>query len=456
MDGSKPLLRHLFIASLALISPAAVTRADDFIRQPTNNKPPVAASTAKSTQRVASKTVAFPLKLRSRSADTQRSVAIHQPVNAGTPKNFITPPARSNATGSHHASNQSIVNTEQLSRPAESRSELAARISSELLTDPSGGPGLIAPSSLEPGPGWQAVGGELKQHLSQCEALLARNAYLSAREEANRAILSLTRALDLRQNKLTSEPAWAQAQQALREAQDFTTLERIANDSELFNRLIQSHETPALRGVSVAELTPLAAAQHYRAYAEKCLVEASQGHPWFSELYYCIGRTHQAQSEAGDPQKDALLQQSLTFYRSAYAIQPTNATNASQLGFVLLRMDRPAEAFTRLSEAVRLPECPLEGWQNLVQASTQVGDQNTAQWAAQRYMALKANGQQPSGPPNTLVEVDPMQFVAMSPRNSGPRPGLASEQSSATSAAQTQTAAPAARTANTPRKGFFR
>ena len=494
MDGPKPLLRHVLIASLALSGPATVAQADDFIRQPvrshtaqtqtsashppasfTNSaaqnathaaaRPATKFSTAASSgsQRTAAKTVAFPLTLRSRGGDVNKST-VNKPAVIQQPTTEAIP------SWSQHSSQR--ARTEQhtggaaistIHTPAKSRAELAARISNELLSDQPGQAGLIAPGSLEPGPGWQAVSEELKGHLSKCEALLARSAYLSAREEANQAILSLTRVLDLRQNKLTSEPAWAQAQQALREAQDFTNLDRIASDAELFNRLIQSHQTPALRGVNVTELTPLAAAQHYRAYAERSLVEASQGHPWFSELYYCIGRTHQAQAEAGEPQADALLQQALTYYRSAYAIHPANATNTNQLGFVLLRMDRPTEAFTRLSEAVRLPDCPLEGWQNLVQASSRIGDESTAQWAAQSYLTLKSQGKVSSEPSNTLVEVEPMQFVAMSPRTSGPRAGTGSEPSpvSATtqgqaSQGQTQTSAASVRTATSPRKSFFR
>jgi Tfp pilus assembly protein PilF len=207
----------------------------------------------------------------------------------------------------------------------------------------------------------------------------------------------------------------------------------------------------------VVGLTPLAAAQHYRAYAEKCLTEASQGHPWFSELYYCIGRTLQAQGDSDKGSSDALMQQALTYYRSAHAIQPVNANNANQLGYVLLRMDRPREAFVQLSEAVRLPNCPLEGWQNLVQASSRLGDQRTAQWAAQNYAALRAQGKESSAPTGTLVEVDPRQFAALSPYASGPRPSMMPTQPPAAQPpAQSQAQAPPARTASAPATGFFR
>ena len=436
MDGPKPILRRMLLASLALAAPSA--RADDFIRQPSRDHD------ASQTPVVGG----LPLMLNVPSVPTSAQAVAHKAHSV--PALLIS---RSTSDTARPASPSTS--------PASLRQDLAARISSELLAPPQGQQSGRVLASLEPAPGWQAVHEGLKSHLDKCEGLLARHAYLSAREESNRAILQLVRVLDLRQNRFTSEPAWAKAQQALRESQDFTTLQRIANDSELFTRLIQSHETPVLRGMNVSELTPLAAAQHYRAYAESQLVEASQGHPWFSELYYCIGRTLQAQHEAAaehdDAQGDVLLQQAMTYYRSAHTVEPTNATNASQLGYVLLRMDRPQEAFTQLAKAVRLPDCPLEGWQNLVQASSRLGDQQTADWATQNYLAHKARGQQSSSPAGTLLEVDPRQFAAMSPYTSGPRaPSVSSPLPPSQPVDRSPAPAPAARTASTPTAGFFR
>ncbi len=355
------------------------------------------------------------------------------------------------------------------------RQELAARISEELApganVSASGLATRTAPGPIEPGAGWQAVGDQLKTHLAKCEQLLSRKAYLSAMEESRLAIVQLVRAVDLRQNRYASEPAWARAQQAFKEADEFTSVQRVANDAQLFARLIESHETPTLKNTSVREITPLAAAQHYRAYAEQCLVEASQGHPWFSELYYCLGRSIQAQAENSQPQSEALLQQSLSYFRAAYAIQPSNATNANQMGYVLLRMDRPAEAIAQLGEAVQLPNCPLEAWQNLAQAGQRIGDKRVEQWAVQNYVTLKSQGAQPSGPVNTLLELDPQQFAMISPPAIGPggaAPLAAPMQSQMGMSQQSMmntspAAAPQAvgngapnRTATTPRFGIFR
>lgn len=439
MDGAKPLLRHLLIASLAIGGSAARTQADDasgrFRLVPGTARAAVSPLTPPSAR--ASVTVAAP------------PIALAPPLSVAPPLSLTTTPSLAEQVTDDPSPGAAFADCPTLPPPALLGKTSATPVEANGTT--------FAANALDSGPGWRAVGEELKEHLDKCESLLARHAYLSAREEANRGLLRLMRLLDLRQNKFSCEPAWSRAQQALREAEDFTALQRIAEDSDLFARLIQSHQTPALREAQLDELTPLAAAQHYRAYAEKCLVEASQGHPWCAELYYCIGRTLQAQGEAAGHDSDALLQQALTFFRAADTIQPSNATNSNQLGYVLLRMDRPREALAQLNQTVRLPDCPLESWQNLAFASTRLGDRQTAQWATQNYLALKSQGKEPSAPTGTLVEVDPRQFAALSPYTSGPQPAAAPASPAAAPALESPTSQPAAaRTAARPASGFFR
>ena len=347
-------------------------------------------------------------------------------------------------------------------RPTQSdrRQELASRISSELVSYAPAAAAAVTPSpvtAVSPGPGWQAVGEQLADRVAKCEALLERRAYLSAKEEIEGGIVYLVRIMDHRQNRVVSETAWAEAQQAMREADEFLAKERIASDPDMFNRLVQSHETPVLQGVDVSNLTPIAAAQHYRAYAERKLITASQGHPWFSELYYCLGRTHQAQADAGQMPSPELFEASLAYYRAAFAVQPENALNANQLGYVLLRMDRPTEAFNQLIEVVRMPNCPLAAWQNVIEASNRLGNQRTAQWALQNYMARKDHPQAVDGPVGTLLEVNPQQFAQMSPYSSGPRVSAQATPPIATPTPQAAAAASArAKSASAFRLGLFR
>ena len=81
-----------------------------------------------------------------------------------------------------------------------------------------------------------------------------------------------------------------------------------------------------------------------------------KGHPWFAELYYCLGRSLQSQAESTPAKADVLMHQSLTYYRAAQAIDPANVTNANQLGYVLLKLDRPSEAINQLQQVVQLPQ----------------------------------------------------------------------------------------------------
>lgn len=482
MDGRKAWLRSLIVASLATSSSAAHLVGDDFIRPPAKTQPvpvrvgtinqpaapviqsppaerPVAAQVTPAPvvnqleltdQPVAANPIALPTTPSRQSVPAQVTSArttgstLNWQRRGGRPSLSVEtkqPTQENTSVGTHDPLGgddvpqvpvvgalespefrlvvpqrpEDVAAAEQVQQ----RRELAAKISNELLSE-SKATGSTSGNAIEPGPGWQAVGDELKQRVQKCDELLARRAYLSAMQEAEEAIVRLVRVLDLKENRFASEPTWAEAQQALREAQEFTSVIRIGTDPELFTRLIQSHQTPVLKEANVAELTPLAAAQHYRAYAEQCLVAASQGHPWFCELYYCLGRSLQAQAETNPSKADGLLHQSIAYFRAAQAIDPTNVTNANQLGYVLLRLDRPSEAIQQLQQIVQQPNCPLESWQNLAQASSRLGDAQMEKWAVDNYMAAKSRGAAPSGPVNTLVQVSEEQFRAMSPRTVGP------------------------------------
>lgn len=280
-------------------------------------------------------------------------------------------------------------------------------------------------SLLEAPPGWQAVGEQLSLHINRCDELISRKAYLSATEEAIVAIHHLLRVLDLHSSQYQCEPLWAEAQQVLREAEDFADAQRLASEKQLLERLIASHETQILKHADVSQLSPLAAAQFYHRHAQERLVTASQGHPWASELYYTLGRSLQAMSDSGDPRAEIIRWRALTYYRSARDVSPTNAVAANQLGFLLLKMDRASEARDVLIQSVQNGG-PVAAWQNLVEASRRLGDTSVQEWATRNYLAVRQQmGQEPTAGVQ-LVEVNAQQFAAMSPYGSGPRPTLPS------------------------------
>ena len=248
-------------------------------------------------------------------------------------------------------------------------------------------------------------------------------------------MLYLVRVLDLRSNHYYSEPAWHAAAKAMSEAEDFSNAQRLTSDSDFLRRVILSHETPVLKDADANTLAPLAAAQHYRQYAQEKMVEAAQGHPWASEVLYALGRSYQSQADA----TQAGLQQNLrwraiTLYRSARDIAPGNATATNQLGFVLLQMDRPADAREALVDSLNAAPS-LAAYENLVEASRRLGDTNTGNWAMQQALATQTVLASAGGAPQ-FIEVDPRTFAAMSPYSIGP-----STQSSDSSAQPYRTAA---------------
>lgn len=306
----------------------------------------------------------------------------------------------------------------------------ATLVSSRILNDPNFKRDAQHQTSVRPidqSPGWQAVGERLSEHIRHCEALLRRGAFFSAHEEAELATMHLLRHIDLSANRFDSEPAWQAAHATLREAEDFAVAQRLSTDRALLRRLIDSHETPILKNANLENVSPLTAAQHYQLFAEKKLTYAAQGHPWVSELYFTLGRAYQAQAEAQAKAKlervDALRNRALCFFRSAIAILPSNAVAYNQLGYLLLQMDRPAEARDALAASVSNGG-PAEALQNLAEASRRIGDTTTQQWSLQTLANRQRTGYQHPAtsplPTGEVLVVDQRDFATLSPYSAGP------------------------------------
>lgn len=270
-------------------------------------------------------------------------------------------------------------------------------------------------------PGWQSIGEKLGLRLASCETLLQRRAFLSAREEAEQAGMFLVHFLDGLQNRYHCEPAWAAALRALDESEDFQADVRMTTDGTLLQRIIESHETPVLKNADATQLAPLTAAQHYRLYAQASLEVATQNHPWASEILYAIGRTYQAQADAGDGKRELHRLRAITFYRAAVKANPSNSLALNQLGFLLLQLDRARDAQAALIASVNT-EVSRPALQNLIEASRRLGDQQTRNWAHQTLATLGAPPQ--AQPTPAVVEVNPRAFAAMSPIGSGPKPAV--------------------------------
>ncbi len=306
--------------------------------------------------------------------------------------------------------------------PAEQARTRASLVSAHITNDPRFAVKDSSQSTvtrIESPQGWQAIGARLSSHVTKCESLLRRGAYCSAQEEAETAAMLLLRHIDLHDNLFRCEPALQSANQALREAEDFLVVLKGTSDGEAIRRLVDAHETAVLKSKNLVGMSPLTAAQHYRQFAEAQLTEAAQGHPWASELLYTIGRTYHAEADANSVRVDALRMKAIAYYRAARITLPSNAVACNQLGYLLLQMDRNEEAREALVAAVKLKpdEAALS---NLAEASRRLGDTQTVQWANQSVAAIRRRLPPPTPVP-PYMEVSQEEFIAISPREIGPK-----------------------------------
>lgn len=310
------------------------------------------------------------------------------------------------------------TNHDESSVSDSSRMKLASVVSKRILGQQETTPKPEV-SPLQTTLGWNAVGTQLKEHLELCTELTRRGVFASAREEAQAALLQLTRHLDQLSNRFVSEPCLQAAQTAMREAECFTDAIS-AIDPDVLRQISDSHITPILKQSEVQAASPLTLSQHYYQYAEGKLVEASQGHPWYSEILYGLGRAYQAEAELAQGQpKQLLLSKALVYYQAAVTILPKNALAANQLGYVLLQLDRPAEAQEVLIASVDIhPDSPA--LQNLAEASRRLGDRRLEDWAL-RVLGSQNKSAEAVGQVPKIEMVDNRTFVAISPMTIGPK-----------------------------------
>ena len=289
------------------------------------------------------------------------------------------------------------------------RIALAQRVSHERLSDPVATQ-LRAPEILESLPGWQAIEGELKHSLEQCDSLLKRGAVLSAREEASQGLIRLYRTMDLHRGRILSEPAFEKAMTALREEADF---QKIFGGLGV-QAIVDNHTTDALKNRPLDSTSPEMAAMHYRWFARYQLVAASDGHPWAADLLYAYGRTLEKDAELNPARAVMFRNQAVILYQAATQTKPTQSEAANQLGFVLIHLDRIDDAYTALAASIQIKP-NANAWNNLAEVFRRRGAGANAEYASQQAAALVAGKPQYSPENPEVTEVDPALFAKYSP-----------------------------------------
>lgn len=275
-------------------------------------------------------------------------------------------------------------------------------------------------SPLETPPGWIAVEKSIREKLESCDTMLRRGAVFSARQTCWKGLEELCQVLDLHDPTGKRVDSLRRALVAMREEEDFYRFSdiQLAKPDTLSN-LCFAHETPVIRnllsqhGESHSNINPLIAAQHYRSYARDQLVQACDHHPWGADLLYALGKAFEKQAWE-DRSRSALVHQHAELvYQAALETNPNQTLAATQLGYVLLQLDRPQEAKTVLVRSLQTKPSQA-GLQNLAEAYRRLNDTNAMQLCITHINQLK-QAEQNSQPDIPFTEISARQFAAISP-----------------------------------------
>jgi tetratricopeptide (TPR) repeat protein len=171
---------------------------------------------------------------------------------------------------------------------------------------------------------------------------------------------------------------------------------------------------------------------------------AADGHRWAAELLYAYGKTLEKEAELEPEKSFRLRSQSVACYQAAIQISPSQSEAASQLGYVLINLDRMDEAQRALM--VSLQHRPTaSAWNNMAELHRRLGAHADAQYAIQQASAIAQIRPSYTAEKPEITEVDAATFAKYSPVT----PQIQTTSASATVSASS----PGSRTASSP--SFF-
>ena len=180
--------------------------------------------------------------------------------------------------------------------------------------------------------------------------LAQRSAFFSAQEDFMEALRVVARGNDAMTENDREEHLIAvnQAFLALEEAEDFVTKTTISG--QRLYRLIETHQTPALKGVPATELSTPLALDAYHRFAHKRLIQAAGREPIAAEAMVRLGKL-KAELAKGATKNSLSSAKALLYYDVALAIQPGHAVAANELGVAMAKLGKIREAQQILASA---------------------------------------------------------------------------------------------------------
>jgi tetratricopeptide (TPR) repeat protein len=274
--------------------------------------------------------------------------------------------------------------------------------------------------------------------------LANRGALYSADSEFTKALSMIAQGLDAQQGPSDGRHAKALAAGlvALEECDDFAGAS--ATDANVDLALVVArHRTPVLKGVTLAELTPIMAMQRYYTFAQEQLALAAEHEPAASSALYGLGKI-QTTLAANRTGQIADGPKAIALHQAALVVDGRNYLAANELGVLMARCGRYDVAEAALRHSLAVAPMPAV-WNNLAALHDRLGQRDKAAEARAQAVACaktpSAAANQPGAPQRPVVWMDTAAFAQSS------RP----ESDLKTAASAKPTEPPAAQTS---KKGF--
>ncbi|MBI3837948.1 MAG: tetratricopeptide repeat protein [Planctomycetia bacterium] len=263
-------------------------------------------------------------------------------------------------------------------------------------------------------PEMMAVAARADQRVQRGFQLAGRGAFYSARAEFVAAIQLIAQANDAQQNTRLYTKALTAGLVALRESADFVR-QNTANPDVDAARIIAGHKTPILKSARTPELTAMFAAQAYYNYAQEQLAAAAAQDPGSSMALYGLGKIAMLSAGVNKSQQLEHTAQAMSCYQASLMADPNNFRSANELGVLLAENGSLPQARDLLIRSVTISSQPAT-WQNLAVVHFRLGEEQLAEQARQRALAMQ-KGRSRLSPP--VEWVDPATFAASAAPSDG-------------------------------------
>ncbi len=238
----------------------------------------------------------------------------------------------------------------------------------------------------------------------------------AAKDELTQALELVAQARDIDQGTTWHVAALSAGLTALAEADDFAP--QPGRDPGLrVSDIVRGHRTTILQ--TAGDISPLAAPQYYRSYAQQQVALAVAGEPAASQALFVLGKVEAALAQLASQTPSPHASRAIVFYQAALAVDLRNYQAANELGVLLAREGQLAEAKRALLHSVTI-QPHEEGWHNLATVHRRLGETQLAQLADNERQLLAAK----SPPATTRAEqavtwVDPWTFANSGRSESG-------------------------------------